>query len=137
MLSFGKYQKEDSLIPFSITVKDFRAQYDSVTNAPIDYTLTVSTANPAGSKEEIKIDDDFILIRFQNDTEEVTTFERPVTMGLIQFHFGLKGGAKFIPHLIDDNSGVGTQVTPGDVNKDGKMDVVVGNKKGVFVFLQE
>ena len=49
-----------------------------------------------GSKEEIKIDDDFILIRFQNDTEEVTTFERPVTMGLIQFHFGLKGGAKFI-----------------------------------------
>lgn len=48
-----------------------------------------------------------------------------------------KGGAQFIPHLIDDNSGVGTQVTPGDVNKDGKMDVVVGNKKGVFVFLQE
>lgn len=48
-----------------------------------------------------------------------------------------KGGAKFIPHLIDDNSGVGTQVTPGDVNKDGKLDVVVGNKKGVFVFLQE
>ena len=41
-----------------------------------------------GSQEEIKIDDDFILIRFQNDTEEVTTFERPVTMGLIQFHFG-------------------------------------------------
>jgi hypothetical protein len=48
-----------------------------------------------------------------------------------------KGGAKFIPHLIDDNSGVGTQVTPGDVNKDGKLDVVIGNKKGVFVFLQE
>jgi hypothetical protein len=48
-----------------------------------------------------------------------------------------KGGADFIPHLIDDNSGVGTQVTPGDVNKDGKMDVVIGNKKGVFVFLQE
>jgi hypothetical protein len=48
-----------------------------------------------------------------------------------------RGGAKLIPHLIDDNSGVGTQVTPGDVNQDGKMDVVVGNKKGVFVFLQE
>jgi hypothetical protein len=47
-----------------------------------------------------------------------------------------KGGAELIPHQIDDNSGVGTQVTPGDVNKDGKIDVVVGNKKGVFVFLQ-
>lgn len=50
---------------------------------------------------------------------------------------GSNGGAEFIPHQIDDNSGVGTQVTPGDVNKDGKLDVVVGNKKGVFVFLQE
>lgn len=48
-----------------------------------------------------------------------------------------KGGADFIPHLIDDSSGVGTQITPGDVNKDGKMDVVVGNKMGVFVFLQQ
>ncbi len=48
-----------------------------------------------------------------------------------------KGGADFIPHLIDEASGVGTEVTPGDVNKDGKLDVVVGNKTGVFVFLQE
>ncbi len=48
-----------------------------------------------------------------------------------------KGGADFIPHLIDDASGVGTEVTPGDVNKDGKLDIVVGNKTGVFVFLQE
>ena len=48
-----------------------------------------------GSKEEIKLDDDFILIRFQNDTDAATVIERPVTMGLIQFHFGLKGKAKF------------------------------------------
>ena len=47
-----------------------------------------------------------------------------------------KGGADFIPHQIDDDSGVGTQVTTGDVNKDGKQDIVVGNKSGVFVFLQ-
>ena len=46
-------------------------------------------------EEEIKIDDDFILIRFQNDTDAATVIERPVTMGLIQFHFGLKGKAKF------------------------------------------
>lgn len=48
-----------------------------------------------------------------------------------------KGGADFIPHQIDDDSGVGTQVSAGDVNKDGKQDVLVGNKKGVFVFLQQ
>jgi AraC-like DNA-binding protein len=48
-----------------------------------------------GSNEEIKIDDDFILIRFQNDTDTPSVVERSVTMGLIQFHFGLKGKAKF------------------------------------------
>ena len=48
------------------------------------------------SQEEIKIDDDFILIRIQNDTHESLTIERQVKTGLIQFHFGLKGNAKFI-----------------------------------------
>ena len=43
----------------------------------------------------------------------------------------------FVPHLIDDNSGVGTQVVVGDVNGDGLPDVIVGNKKGTFVHLHE
>lgn len=43
----------------------------------------------------------------------------------------------FVPYRIDDNSGVGTQVVAGDINGDGLPDVVVGNKKGVFVHLQE
>lgn len=48
-----------------------------------------------------------------------------------------KGGADFIPHLIDNDSGVGTQVTTADLNKDGKPDIIVSNKKGVFVFMQQ
>ncbi len=43
----------------------------------------------------------------------------------------------FIPHLIDDNSGIGTQVVAGSINGDQWPDVVVGNKRGVFVFLHE
>lgn len=43
----------------------------------------------------------------------------------------------FIPHLIDDDSGVGTQLTVGDVNGDGLPDVLVANKKGTFVHLHE
>ena len=46
--------------------------------------------------EEIKIDEDFILIRFQNDSDHVSTLQRSVPLGLIQFHFGLKGGANYI-----------------------------------------
>ena len=48
------------------------------------------------SAEEINIDDEFILIRYQNDSQENMTFKRQVKTGLIQFHFGLKGKAKFI-----------------------------------------
>lgn len=43
-------------------------------------------------------------------------------------------GVVFVPHLVDDDSGVGCQVTVGDVTGDGKPDIVVGNKKGTAVF---
>jgi hypothetical protein len=43
----------------------------------------------------------------------------------------------FIPYLIDNNSGVGTQVVARDINADGLPDIVVGNKKGIFVHLHE
>jgi len=48
-----------------------------------------------------------------------------------------KEGVDFVPHLIDDNSGVGTQVVVGKINKDSHPDVVVGNKRGVFVHLHK
>jgi len=44
--------------------------------------------------------------------------------------------AEFIPHLIDDDSGVGTQVVAVP-RKDGHPDIVVGNKKGTFFFQHE
>lgn len=49
-----------------------------------------------GSQEIIKIEDDFILIRFQNDENETFQVEKQISQGLIQFHFGIKGKAKFI-----------------------------------------
>jgi len=42
----------------------------------------------------------------------------------------------WIPHLIDDNSGVGLQVCVQDINGDGRLDIIVANKKGVFFFEQ-
>ena len=49
-----------------------------------------------GSQEVITIEDDFTLIRFQNDDDTPFNAERQIQQGLIQFHFGIKGNAKFI-----------------------------------------
>jgi len=49
-----------------------------------------------GSTEELMIEDGFYVLRFQNDSDETTHFEREVDTNLIQFHFGVKGRAKFI-----------------------------------------
>jgi hypothetical protein len=46
------------------------------------------------------------------------------------------GKADFVPMLMDDDSGVGRQVIAGDLNGDGLMDAVSGNKKGAFAWIQ-
>jgi hypothetical protein len=44
---------------------------------------------------------------------------------------------EFIPHLIDDASGVGTQVVAGFASSKKYPDIVIGNKRGTFYFKQE
>jgi len=59
----------------------------------------------------------------------------------VLYRFKLVRGADksvdFVPYLIDDNSGIGTQVVAGDINVEKLPDVVVGNKKGTFVFIHQ
>lgn len=47
-----------------------------------------------------------------------------------------QGGVDFVPQRIHDNSGIGVEVKARDVNGDGNLDIVVGNKKGAFVHIQ-
>jgi len=54
-ISYGKFQGEGSLVPFALTIKDFKATYDVQTSAPLDYVLTVGASNPIGSKEVTRI----------------------------------------------------------------------------------
>lgn len=47
------------------------------------------------------------------------------------------GTVTWTPYKIDEASGVGTQIAIGDLNGDKRPDIVVGNKKGGFVFIQK
>ncbi|MFO0849662.1 MAG: VCBS repeat-containing protein [Gemmataceae bacterium] len=47
------------------------------------------------------------------------------------------GYINFVPHVIDPDSGVGTQFVVADINGDGLPDVVTSNKKGVHVIVQQ
>jgi len=47
------------------------------------------------------------------------------------------GITTFTPHEIDNDSGIGTQFTVADFNGDGLPDVIVSNKKGTYVLLQQ
>ena len=42
---------------------------------------------------------------------------------------------RFIPHLIDDYSGVGVQITAADMNDDGRPDLLTTSKLGAFLFV--
>ena len=43
---------------------------------------------------------------------------------------------QWIPHQIDDNSGIGNNFEVEDMNADKRPDIIVSNKKGVFIFEQ-
>jgi hypothetical protein len=73
--------------------------------------------NPKGGGGDAGVNDPAVLFWFRasKDKDGVTTF---------------------IPELIDEDSGVGTQFEIADINGDGLLDIIVANKRGVFVFEQ-
>jgi hypothetical protein len=44
---------------------------------------------------------------------------------------------RFVPHLVDQHSGVGTQICTKDVNSDGRIDILTASKLGIFLFLNQ
>lgn len=53
---------------------------------------------------------------------------------LYWFEFSRKDGKpNWTPHLVDDDSGIGTQFVVVDINGDKRPDIVTSNKKGTFV----
>jgi len=60
-------------------------------------TTTTDIKNVAqGSFQEVLIDDGFFVLKIQNDNPKIQKVTRDIDSSFIQFHFCLKGNAKFI-----------------------------------------
>src|SRR3990170_3230666 len=44
------------------------------------------------------------------------------------------GGAKFVPELIHNRSGAGSEITAVDINKDGAIVLITATNRGTFIF---
>ncbi len=63
--------------------------------------------------------------------------DKPAIIYWFRVTKGKDGIASFTPNVIDDDSGIGTQFVVQDMNGDGLLDVIVSNKKGVSVIIQQ
>jgi len=52
--------------------------------------------NAVSISEEIKIEDGFFILKFQNDTGDSKLMSRDIDNSFIQFHFNVKGNSKFL-----------------------------------------
>jgi len=68
-----------------------------------------------------------------NNGQDPGSFEPAV---LYWFQFIPGKDPQWIPHEIDNNSGIGNSFGVSDINKDGLPDIITSNKKGVFFFEQ-
>jgi len=44
------------------------------------------------------------------------------------------GGAEFVPELVHNRSGAGSELLAVDLNRDGAMDIVTATDRGAFIF---
>ncbi|MBT5186830.1 MAG: VCBS repeat-containing protein [Kordiimonadaceae bacterium] len=47
------------------------------------------------------------------------------------------GDVRFERHFVSDNAGVGRQFTVHDIDKDGLLDIAVGSREGIHLYLQQ
>ena len=58
----------------------------------------------------------------------------PAVIFWFETKHGPDGAPYWIRHTIDEDSGIGIHVVLTDINGDGRLDILNGNKKGVIVF---
>ncbi|CAN5424795.1 hypothetical protein BH11PLA2_BH11PLA2_44080 [soil metagenome] len=75
--------------------------------------------------------------RFYSHGKREKGWDMPAVVTWFKASKTADGAITFTPHVLDDNSGIGTQFEIADVNKDGKLDIITSNKKGTHVLIQK
>jgi hypothetical protein len=70
-----------------------------------------------------------------NDTDNDPGAREPALLVWVEFKLGKNPSWEL--HEIDNNSGSGLNMVTEDITKDGLIDVIISNKKGVFLFENE
>jgi hypothetical protein len=71
---------------------------------------------------------------FAHNGKDPGAFE-PSVLYWFEYNSGITPAWK--AHLVDDHSGIGLQAVVQDINRDGRIDIVVANKNGVYFFEQD
>jgi cytochrome c biogenesis protein len=121
-ISFGQISNENSLPPFTITVNKFLAKYNTLTSAPEDYTLYVTTVAEPGAKPK----------------QQVVKVNSPLTFGSTRIYLQANGYSPIV--TVQDKKGNVTFQGPvpflpqdGNLRSIGAIKVPDGNPQLGFV----
>jgi len=121
-ISFGQISNENSLPPFTITVDKFLAKYNTLTSAPEDYTLNVTTVAEPGAKPK----------------QQVVKVNSPLTFGSTRIYLQANGYSPIV--TVQDKKGNVTFQGPvpflpqdGNLRSIGAIKVPDGNPQLGFV----
>jgi len=121
-ISFGQISNENSLPPFTITVNKFVAKYNTLTSAPEDYTLYVTTVAEPGAKPK----------------QQLVKVNSPLTFGSTRIYLQANGYSPIV--TVQDKKGNVTFQGPvpflpqdGNLRSIGAIKVPDGNPQLGFV----
>ena len=59
----------------------------------------------------------------------------PAVMAWLKLVRKSGGQVEFVPHIINNYAGLGTQIKVSDMNNDKRPDVLTAARKGAYIFL--